>query len=52
MRGSHNLFANVKVTKNVGGSICLIIVNFFFINFLNNLVEYIVFLNHDILSMI
>jgi hypothetical protein len=27
MKGSHNLFANVKIIKIVGGPICLIIVN-------------------------
>ncbi len=27
MRGSHNLFVNVKVTKIVGGPICFIVAN-------------------------
>jgi hypothetical protein len=52
MRGSHNLFTDVKITTNVGKPICFIITNYFFRNFLNNLVKYVVLLNHDILSMI
>jgi hypothetical protein len=52
MKGFHNLFANVKVAKNVGGPICLIIAKKKFIDFIINVVKYIALLNHNILNMI
>jgi hypothetical protein len=52
MKGSHNLSTDVKVTKNVEGTSCLIIANNFFVTFQNNQMNYISFANHDNRGMI